>query len=86
MLARLQDFFEALKTRKVFSMLAIALAVTTVINYGFEKSYWNEDKIVQNDVIMYYGYLPAVFIFGDLQFDYAYNPCLLYTSPSPRDA
>ncbi|MDD4425682.1 MAG: glycosyltransferase family 39 protein, partial [Mariniphaga sp.] len=38
--------------------------------YGKNLDTWGKNTIIQNDVISYYAYLPATFIFHDLSFDF----------------
>jgi len=37
---------------------------------------WRDNKIIENDVISYYAYLPATFIYRDLTFEFTKNPPL----------
>jgi hypothetical protein len=38
--------------------------------YGINLDTWGKNKIIQNDVVSYYAYLPAAFIFNDLGFEF----------------
>lgn len=52
------------------SKTAIALLIFICAWYGKNLDTWGKNKVIQNDVIMYYAYLPATFIFNDLNFDF----------------
>ena len=47
------------------SRTAIALLIFICAWYGKNLDTWSKNKVIQNDVIMYYAYLPATFIFND---------------------
>ena len=50
------------------SMSAIALFLTMflVVYINFNTSYWNDKtRVISNDIISYYAYLPATFIYDD---------------------
>ena len=53
------------------SKLAIVLMLVICGWYGKNLDTWGKNKIIQNDVISYYAYLPAAFIFNDLTFEFA---------------
>lgn len=55
------------------SKTAIALLIFICAWYGKNLDTWGKNKVIQNDVIMYYAYLPATFIFNDLNFDFTKN-------------
>lgn len=40
---------------------------------GFYFGYWRTERIVKNDVIIYYEYLTAAYMFNDLSFDFAFE-------------
>lgn len=40
-----------------------------VLTFGYAR--WNKSNVVQEDVVSYYSYLPATFIYGDLSMSYA---------------
>lgn len=44
----------------------LAISVTVLIRYRWREENWKQ--VVQSDGCGYYGYLPAVFIYGDLQY------------------
>ncbi|HSH20231.1 MAG TPA: hypothetical protein VLA03_07245 [Draconibacterium sp.] len=52
------------------SKLAIVLLLIICAWYGKNLDTWGKNKIIQNDVISYYAYLPATFIFNDLTFEF----------------
>jgi hypothetical protein len=59
-----------------WSKLAIIIGVLTTIYIAVDISFWrNDTKIIENDVVSYYGYLPSVFIFSD--------PSLSYVGEAP---
>ena len=41
--------------------------------YGSNLDTWGKNEIIKNDVISYYAYLPAAFIFDDLTFEFTKN-------------
>lgn len=55
------------------SKLAIVLLLFICGWYGKNLDTWGKNKIIQNDVISYYAYLPATFIFNDLTFEFTKN-------------
>jgi hypothetical protein len=55
------------------SKTAIALLIFICAWYGKNLDTWGNNKVIQNDVIMYYAYLPATFIFNDLNFEFTKN-------------
>ncbi|HSM47930.1 MAG TPA: hypothetical protein VK872_08970, partial [Draconibacterium sp.] len=55
------------------SKTTIALLIFICAWYGRNLDTWGNNKVIQNDVIMYYAYLPATFIFNDLNFDFTKN-------------
>lgn len=56
--------------KQVFSKITIGILIIICGWYGKNLNLWGGNKIIQNDVIMYYAYLPATFIFHDLNFDF----------------
>ena len=52
------------------SKLAIVLLLVVCGWYGKNLNTWGKNKIIQNDVVSYYAYLPATFIFNDLTFEF----------------
>lgn len=62
-------------TTKIFASNLLPYFTLLIIGFfivqnSYKHSLWKEDKIVQNDVIMYYGYLPSLFIFDDMSLNY----------------
>jgi len=53
------------------SKLTIVLLLLICGWYGKNLDTWGKNQIIQDDVISYYAYLPATFIFNDLTFDFA---------------
>ena len=41
--------------------------------YGSNLDPWGNNKVIQNDVVSYYAYLPAALIFNDLNFDFTHD-------------
>ncbi|MGE4590028.1 MAG: hypothetical protein AB7E34_10705 [Acidaminococcaceae bacterium] len=57
-----------------FSLISIFLVVAFVAIYSINLSYWNRpDRIIASDVINYYAYLPATFVYGDVTLDFVFN-------------
>ena len=52
------------------SKLTIGLLIIVCAWYGKNLDTWGKNQIIQNDVISYYAYLPATFIFHDLSFGF----------------
>ena len=52
------------------SKTTIALLIFICAWYGKNLDTWGKNKVIQNDVISYYAYLPATFIFNDLTFEF----------------
>lgn len=52
------------------SKFAIALILVVCAWYGKNLDSWGKNKIIQDDVISYYAYLPATLIFNDLDFKF----------------
>jgi hypothetical protein len=57
-------------SRKLLSLLTIFALVIICALYGKKLDRWGQNQIIQNDAISYYAYLPATFIFGDLNFGF----------------
>ena len=57
--------------KSYISKTAIVLLLLSCVWYGKNINTWGNNKVIQNDVIMYYAYLPATFIFHDLTFDFS---------------
>lgn len=56
------------------SALSILIIVGVAIFLTFNYSIWNTERgVIQSDVQGYYAYLPATFIFHDLQFNYMWD-------------
>jgi len=52
------------------SSVAIFIIVLFTIIHSVNLNRWNTDRIIENDAVVYYAYLPATFIFQDLTFDF----------------
>ncbi len=70
----LKDAVNYLSERRFFSRISIFLAITSIVTFSHNYAYWNKDKVVQNDVISYYGYLPGIFIYKDLSMGFLNDP------------
>ena len=55
---------------KYFSKLIIGLLIVACTWYGKNLDTWGRNKVIDNDVVSYYAYLPAVIIFHDLNFSF----------------
>jgi hypothetical protein len=53
-----------------FSKLVIGLLIAICVWYGKNLDTWGRDKVIDNDVVSYYAYLPAGLIFHDLGFNF----------------
>ncbi|GAB4294049.1 MAG: hypothetical protein Kow0068_18940 [Marinilabiliales bacterium] len=52
---------------KIINLLIIIVIINTILKFKF----WQEDnKVICNDIIFYYSYLPATFIYGDVTLDF----------------
>lgn len=48
------------------SAIALFLTMFLVVCINFNTSYWkDENRVIANDIISYYAYLPATFVYGD---------------------
>lgn len=56
--------------KKNFSKLVIGLLVVACSWYGKNLDTWGKNQVIANDVVSYYAYLPAGFIFQDLTFSF----------------
>jgi len=56
------------------SVLVCLLIFIYVIKSTIDISPWKQKPIISQDVVSYYAYLPAVFIYHDLEFHYASRP------------
>lgn len=65
-----------LRKDHAYPSIAIAIVMIFVIHYANELAYWkHQNHIIANDVIHYYAYLPAVFVYEDIKLDFiAENP------------
>ncbi len=57
--------------KKIFrksSLLVIIIVMTFYVTEWKNAAYWKQQRILANDVICYYNYLPAAFIYHDLSF------------------
>ncbi len=60
-----------LRSNKSFSKLSIILIGLAIIFSLFSKKHWNsENRVIAWDVISYYAYLPATFIYHDLSLEF----------------
>lgn len=54
-----------------FFTLILVVLVAAVMGNNLKK--WKDNKIIDNDVVSYYAYLPAKFIYRDLSFEFTKN-------------
>jgi hypothetical protein len=55
---------------KYFSKVVIGLLIVICVWNGKNVDTWGRDKVIDNDVVSYYAYLPAGIIFHDLNFSF----------------
>lgn len=55
------------------SQWAFMFIAALVIGYTFWFRYWNEKKIIEWDIQIYYSYLPALFVHNDLSFEFVHQ-------------
>lgn len=53
-----------------WSKIVIAFLIVVCAWYGKNLDTWEKNSVIQNDVVSYYAYLPATFIFNDLNFQF----------------
>lgn len=51
----------------------LIIASVFILIFGFESNRWAKQKIIDNDVAIYYAYLPAALIYHDLTFEFTKN-------------
>ena len=56
-----------------WSKWTILLLALVCAWYGKNLDSWGHNKVIQNDVVSYYAYLPAALIFHDLNFDFTHD-------------
>ena len=66
-------FSNGYKWRKSFSFWTIILLVVVNGWYGKNLKRWENNHIVEQDVVHYYAYFPATFIYHDWKFDFVKN-------------
>ena len=59
---------------KKVSLIIWLLISSYFIKFTIEESVWTHRKIIEHDVIFYYGYLPATFIYHDWTFRFPDKP------------
>lgn len=59
--------------KRSVSFYALILLVLVAAVMGNNLKKWKDNKIIDNDVISYYAYLPAAFIYRDLSFEFTKN-------------
>lgn len=68
---KIKQFFEWLKKNSRLSLLAIIFFVVAASWTNMNNGLWNRDHgVVIHDVISYYSYLPALFVYHDLSFKF----------------
>jgi len=69
----LKSLFRSLKAIDI-SYLSVFLVAVFVIIYSINLKYWSRaDRIIASDVINYYAYLPATFVYGDVTLDFVFD-------------
>lgn len=58
---------------RYFSKFVIGVLIIICSWYGKNLDTWGKNKIIDNDVVSYYAYLPAAIIFQDLNFSFVKN-------------
>jgi hypothetical protein len=56
-----------------FTFIVLILILIVATWYGNYLKKWKNNEIINNDVIMYYAYLPATFIYDDITFGFTKN-------------
>lgn len=56
--------------RRNFSKLIVGLLIVICAWFGKNLDTWGKNKVIDNDVVSYYAYLPAGIIFHDLNFNF----------------
>lgn len=59
--------------KALISKVTIFVVMIICAWYGKNLNTWGKNKVIQNDVNIYYAYLPATFIFNDLSFEFIKN-------------
>lgn len=76
MLEKIAKTLRIASENSVFSSLAIAYVIVTIVSFSYDYEYWKKNKIVDHDVVSYYGYLPSAVIYQDLSLDYLFDGTL----------
>lgn len=71
----MEFFGEARKKIRNISLSAVSIVVIALLSiwYQTNTSPWKSGKIIQWDVLSYYGYLPAKFIYKDISLEFIYK-------------
>lgn len=60
--------------KKIFNgilpLVAILVVISIAFSFNWSHKYWKKNRIIEWDVKSYYAYLPAIFIYNDLTFDF----------------
>lgn len=59
--------------KSIISKVSIFVLLIVCAWYGKNLDTWGKNQIIQDDVVSYYAYLPAVLIFNDLDFEFIKN-------------
>lgn len=57
----------------IYSNSVIIIIILTIFCINFSLKLWKKDKVIEWDVIWYYSYLPATFIYDDLTLNYKFD-------------
>ena len=55
---------------QILSKITIGILIFICAWYGRNLNTWGKNQIIKDDVVSYYAYLPATFIFNDLNFEF----------------
>lgn len=72
-----------------YSTIAISIIVLILVFQGLKLKHYSSNYIIRNDVVSYYAYLPAAFIYNDLSFKFVSDlpddfPGDVWTHTSPN--
>ena len=71
---KVSHYIQKRKIQNSLSYWVIALIAIYIITINFKTKYWEmENRVIINDIKLYYVYLPAIVIQNDLSFEYADN-------------
>ena len=76
MLRKKEDLVRWFRSKNSLPDLSIFIILIIVSIYTIKIGYWKRsDKVISADVIHYYAYLPAIFVYNDITLDFVFeNP------------